>query len=430
MSAGDDGATLLGGLLSDAEVAELLADTAAVREMIAVEVALARVQARLGLIPESAAREIAAVAESFEPDFAGLRAGTERSGVPVVALVEQLRAAMGGDAANVLHLGATSQDIVDTAMVLQMRRALDVIAERLDGVCARLTDLARTHRTTPMAARTRYQQALPTTFGLKVAAWLAPLRRCQARLGELRPRFEVVQLGGAAGTLTAFGPRGIDVMEALAAELGLAAPALPWHSQRGSVAEVAGWFSLVTGSLGKSGLDAALLAQTEVGEMGAGADGSDGSSTLPQKNNPVAGEVLMTLARLNATLLSAVHQAQLQAHERDGSGWQLEWLTLPQMAIACAAALRHAATMFTDLSPDALRMRANLDASNGAILAEAAVFALMPHMPRGEALALVKAACQDVARVGPASRRGARGQDGAPHRLAVGSRPAELSGCG
>lgn len=400
MNVGGDGDTMFGGLLSDAEVAELFADGAAVREMIAVEVALASAQARLGVVPENAAREIAAAAASFEPDFARLRAGTERSGVPVIALVEQLRAAVGGGAANFVHYGATSQDIVDTAMVLQMCRALDVLAGRLDGVCARLADLAHRHRTTPMAARTRYQQALPTTFGLKVASWLAPLRRHGERLAELRPRFEVVQLGGAAGTLAAFGTRGIEVMEALATDLGLAAPALPWHTQRDGVAEVAGWLALVTGSLGKAGVDAALMAQTEVGEVRIGPVDSGGSSTLPQKNNPVVAEVLMTLARLNATLLPGVHQAQLQAHERDGSAWQLEWMTVPRMAIACAAALRHGAAMFDHLVPDAARMRANLEASNGAILAEAAVFALMPHMPRDDAQALVKAACQEVAASG------------------------------
>ena len=290
MNVGGDGDTMFGGLLWDAEVAELFADGAAVREMIAVEVALASAQARLGVVPENAAREIAAAAASFEPDFARLRAGTERSGVPVIALVEQLRAAVGGGAANFVHYGATSQDIVDTAMVLQMCRALDVLAGRLDGVCARLADLAHRHRTTPMAARTRYQQALPTTFGLKVASWLAPLRRHGERLAELRPRFEVVQLGGAAGTLAAFGTRGIEVMEALATDLGLAAPALPWHTQRDGVAEVAGWLALVTGSLGKAGVDAALMAQTEVGEVRIGPVDSGGSSTLPQKNNPVVAD--------------------------------------------------------------------------------------------------------------------------------------------
>jgi 3-carboxy-cis,cis-muconate cycloisomerase len=392
--------TMLGGLLSDAEVAALVSDAAAVRQMLAVEVALARVQGRLGIIPQCASDDIAAAAATFEPDFAALSDGTERSGVPVIDLVEQLRAAVGGEAANFVHWGATSQDIVDTAMVLQMRGVLDVLAVRLDAVCARLADLAGTHRATPMAARTRFQQALPTTFGLKVAGWRAPLRRHATRLAELRPRFEVVQFGGAAGTLAALGPRGIEVMEALAAELGLAAPPLPWHTQRDGIAEVADWFALVSGALGKAGLDAALMAQTEVGEVRLGPDGAGGSSTLPQKANPVVAEVLMSLARMNATLLSGVHQAQLQAHERDGSGWHLEWMTLPQMAIACAAALRHAATMFAHIAPDTARMRANLDTSNGVILAEAAVFALASHMPRDEAQALVTAACQEVSASG------------------------------
>ncbi|MDH5411743.1 MAG: lyase family protein, partial [Alphaproteobacteria bacterium] len=219
-----------------------------------------------------------------------------------------------------------------------------------------------------------------------------------ARLEELRARLLAVQFGGAVGTLAALDDRGVEVMEALGAELNLVVPAAAWHARRDGLAEFAGWLSLVTGSLGKMAQDLILLAQSEVAEVRPGAGG--GSSTMPQKSNPVACEVMVTLARSNATLLSAMHQAAIQEHERGSPGWQLEWLTLPQMAVATGVALNHAITVVETLEVDAARMRANLDASNGLILAEAASFALAQHMPRPEAQALVKDACLEVARSG------------------------------
>ena len=194
-----------------------------------------------------------------------------------------------------------------------------------------------------MVARTRFQQAIPTTFGLKVAGWLAPLLRHRQRLAELLPRLLVVQLGGAAGNLAALGDRGVEVMEDLARELGLACPPMPWHSQRDGLIELAGWLSLVTGSLGKLGQDVLLLAQNEVGEIRE-ADGG-GSSTMPQKSNPIRAEALVTLARSNATLVAGMHQAALHAHERDGAAWQLEWKILPDMVLAAGSALGHATAL-------------------------------------------------------------------------------------
>jgi len=398
MSISPANSALYGALFSDPEIADAFSDAATIRALLDVEVALARVQARLGIIPADAAARIADVAAPFEPDIAGIAVGTEKSGVPIIPLVEQLRVAVGGEAAGYVHWGATSQDIVDTGLVLRLRGVADGLGEKIGRLSGLLAKLADEHRGTVMAARTRSQQALPTSFGLKAAGWLSPLTDHATRLEEMRPRLLSVQFGGAVGTLSALGTRGIEVMEALGKELDLAVPAAPWHVQRDNLAELAGWLSLVTGSLGKMAQDLILLAQSEVAEVRPGAGG--GSSTMPQKSNPVACEVIVTAARLNASLVPAMHQAMIQEHERGGPGWQLEWLTLPQMAVAAGAALNHAIAVIEGLEVDAARMRANLEASNGLILAEAAAFALAGHMPKVEAQMLVKEACLEVARSG------------------------------
>ena len=387
-------AGIFGPLLGDAEIAAILGDEARARAMVAVEIALAKVEGGLGVIDAKAARAIEAALADFAPDLEDLTRGTAAAGVPVPALVAQLRRRVGGDAATFVHWGATSQDIVDTALVLQLREALALLARRLDATIAALARLADEHRATPIIGRTRYQQAVPTTFGLKVAGWLAPLLRHRERQGELRPRLLVVQLGGAAGNLVAIGDRGVEVMQALAAELGLGCPAMPWHSQRDGFGELASWLALVTGSLGKLGQDVLLLAQNEVGEVREAEGG--GSSTMPQKSNPIRAEALVTLARRNATLVGGMHEAALHAHERDGAAWQLEWGILPDMVSGAAAALAHADALARTMVIDTGRMRAVLAATRGLPLAEAASFALAAHLPRAEAQKLVKAACAEA----------------------------------
>jgi len=389
---------IFGRLFADDEITALFSDEAALRTMVAFEAALARVEAELGIIPDDAADAIERAAAAFRPDMDAIAAGTEATGVPVVALVEQLRATVGGEAATFVHWGATSQDVIDTGLVLRLHTAFDLISARLGRLIEQLAALAEAHRGTVMAARTRSQQAVPTSFGLKAATWLQSFAHSRDRLIELRPRLLVVQFGGAAGTLSALGDKGIAVMEGLAAELGLAVPVAPWSSQREAMTEFASTLSLLTGAVGKMGQDLMLLAQSEVAEVLPGAGG--GSSTMPQKANPVGCEVMVTAARFNAALVSAMHQSLIQEHERGGPGWQLEWATLPQMVVCAGGALKHALAVTRDLKVDAARMRANLDASNGLILAEAAGFALARHIGRKDAQALVKDACREVAATG------------------------------
>jgi len=390
--------TLTADLFGDEEIAARFSDAAEIAAMIRVEAALARAEGRLGIIPQDAAERISAALEDVVVDPERLRAGFASAGVPVPDLVAALREAVGGEAGAYVHWGATSQDIVDMGLVLRLREVCDVLDARLVRLGDALAEAAELHAELPMAARTRSQIATPTTFGLRIASWLAPLTRCRARLQELRPRLLAVQLGGASGNLSVFEGQGRALAQALADELGLAFPVKPWHAERDALAEFAGWLSLLTGSIGKMGGDLILLSRSEVGEVRAGAGG--GSSTMPQKANPVGPEALVALARFNAGQVGLLHQALAHAEERDATAWSLEWMTLPQMAVAAGAALRHAEALATTIQPNAERMRANLDLGGGGAMAEAASFSLAEHMPRPEAQALVKRAARAAADTG------------------------------
>jgi 3-carboxy-cis,cis-muconate cycloisomerase len=384
---------IFGPLFTDDQIARLLNDNAFVHALVEVETALARAEERVGVIPAHAAEQIAKVSAD-KIDVSALAKGTLGSGFPIIALVQELRKQVGADSAPFVHWGATTQDIMDTACVLQLRAAIRGLRARLDEIARHLSALADRHRKTVLAGRTHGQQALPITFGLKVASWLAPLVRHVERLDEISPRLLVVQFGGAAGTLAALEDKGWRVTEEFAKELKLGVPVMPWHGQRDSFVEFAGWLSLVTGSLGKMAEDIILQAQTEVGEVGESAEhGRGGSSTMPQKSNPISSELILAAARTNASLLSAMHHAQIQEHERATHGWQVEWLTLPQMVLLTGGALKHALYLAKNLQVDAGAMRANIARANDVILAEATVFALAKAMPRAKAEELVKEAC-------------------------------------
>ena len=380
-------------LFSDAQISALFTDNAYLRALVEVEAALARAQAKIGVIPASAAERISSVSAD-RIDIESLSQGAIRSGFPIIALVQQIRREANDDAGPYVHWGATTQDIMDTASVLQMRAAIQLFERAIRDIIRRLAELAQRHRTTIMAGRTHGQQALPITFALKVASWIAPMMRHAERMDEISPRLLVVQFGGAAGSLAALGDKGLAVAQALADELNLSVPIMSWHAQRDSLVEFGGWLSLVTGSLGKMAQDIILLAQTELGEVAeSGEQGRGGSSTMPQKSNPITSELILAAARTNASLLSALHQAQFQEHERATHGWQVEWLTLPQMMMLTGGALKHALDLAQSLQVDDAAMRANMARANDVVLAEAAVFALAKAMPRAKAEDSVKTAC-------------------------------------
>ncbi|MBO6757028.1 MAG: 3-carboxy-cis,cis-muconate cycloisomerase [Roseibium sp.] len=386
---------IFGPLAADPATRELFSDAAVVQAMLDVEAALARAEADTGVISADTAQAIERASKAIQIDMDSLAARTLDDGVPVPALVAELRAQVAGDAASHVHYGATSQDILDTALMLRLKKVLDLHSTALLALGTSIADLARSHRLTPMAGRTRMQQAAPVSFGLKAGGWLSAVCRHLEQVNRLRQTCLCVSLSGATGNLAVLGVTGLDVERALAARLGLSVPLSPWHVYRDRLLELSGWWALVSGTLGKIGTDLVLLAQNEVGEVRL-AGGS--SSTLPNKANPVGAELLIALARHNAGLLGTAHQAALQEHERGGAGWTLEWLSLPQMAMTTGAALFHANRLFGGLEIDAARMRANLNVSNGLLLAEALGFELARHLPRESAPAVVKEACARVVR--------------------------------
>ncbi|WP_339857680.1 3-carboxy-cis,cis-muconate cycloisomerase [Thalassospira alkalitolerans] len=380
--------SLLGNLFADAEIAALFDDDAQIASMLLFESALASAQARAGVIPQASANRIADVCREFRPDPASLAAATASAGVPVPALVKALKAEIGGDDARYVHFGVTSQDVVDTGLVLRLRDAVAVLRRRSRKLIKSLIKQAEQHRATVMIGRTRSQQAVPTTFGLKAAGWLAPLVRIDHRIDTLCPGLFRLSFGGAAGTLASIGAKAFEVESNLTDELELEPTDMPWHSQRDVLVDFAAQLTALTGALGKMGQDLVLLAQSEIAEVQPGKGG--GSSTMPHKSNPVQAEMLVTLARFNAGQLGTIAQSQIHEHERSGSSWLLEWLILPQMIMAAGAALAQALDMVPDLKINADRMKENLELSHGAMLAEAATFTLADHVGRDAADKLVK----------------------------------------
>ena len=389
--------SLFAGLFAiDDEIAADFDDRRRVADLLEVEAALARAQAEAGVIPAAAAERIAAAAKTLDVDLAALRRSVSACGVPTIELVRQLRQACGSDAAPFVHRGATSQDIVDTASLLALRRAVAKIKVKLKDTAAALIALADGHRQTVMAGRTHGMHAAPIVFGLKTANWLAPFSRHWQRLAELEPRLFVVQLGGAAGTLAALGDRGLAVAAALARELALG-PAVPWHTQRDAIVEFGGWLALVAASFGKIGQDVILLAQTDVGEAAESGDGSrGGSSTMPHKANQVASEMMVAAARAVAPLVAALQSAGIQEHERATHGWQLEWLLVPQMVALTSGCASHGVFVARNLQVDAARMRENICDAGQLVMAESLSLALAETMTLEDAQALVKRAAADA----------------------------------
>jgi 3-carboxy-cis,cis-muconate cycloisomerase len=385
---------IFGGLFGSDAMRAVFAEEGFVAKMLEVEAALARVQARLGIIPEASAAAITAAAKLERLSLAEIGKSAQSVGYPVVGLVKALGRAAGGEAARHVHWGATTQDIMDSALVLQMRDGLALVEAGLRRVATALSQQARRHRGTVMAGRTHLQHALPVTFGYKCAVWLTPLLDHRDRLAELRPRVLTVQFGGAVGTLASLGAKGRAVTEGLAAELKLAAPVAPWHVERARVVEAASFLGLVCGSLAKIATDVMLLMQSEVGEaFEPHQSGRGGSSTMPQKRNPIACEYIIAASRGVHALVPQMLAAMAQDHERATGPWQSEWLALPQIFLLTAGAIEQAAALAEGLTVDAAEMRRDLDRHQGLIMAEAVMMALAEKIGRDAAHHVVQLAC-------------------------------------
>jgi 3-carboxy-cis,cis-muconate cycloisomerase len=390
--------SLLGPLFRWDDVQESFSDRASLQAMLDFEAALARAEAQAGVIPASAASMIESACAVHRFDPAALARDAANAGNLVIPLIRQLTALVreqDAEAARFVHWGATSQDAIDTGLVLQLRAALDVIEGELDRLGDALAALASEHRATPITGRTWMQHAVPTTFGLKAAGWLDAMLRHRERFDELRRRAFVLQLGGAVGTLAALGPKGGEVAAALAADLRLPLPDIAWHSHRDRLAEVATTFGLLAGSLGKIARDVALHSQTEVAELSEPvAEGRGGSSTMPHKQNPVSAAVVLAAAARAPGLVATMLGAMIQEDERGLGGWHAEWETLPELVSLTAGALHHLTETMAGLRVDPARMAANLEATGGLVFAEAVQMAVAEKTGRAAAQRLLEAACR------------------------------------
>jgi 3-carboxy-cis,cis-muconate cycloisomerase len=345
--------------LGDEQILQLVSDEALITKMLQFEMSLAKAQASVGIIPESIADEIYKILSQLKINPADLSAGTLQNGIPVISLLSLAKEKLSGEAKKQLHYGATSQDLMDTAQVLIIRDAVDLMEERINTLIQNLTQLLKQYGETPCMAHTRGQQAIPIIFGVKINGWLLPLQRQLQRLIEIKKRVLVVQLGGAAGTLAVYPDKAEALITALAKELKLH-PAKQWHTQRDNLCEFTNWLAMLTGILGKMGADILVMSQTEINEVQESEAGGK-SSTMPHKNNPVLSEALVALARLNATLQSQQLQSLVHVNERDATAWILEWNAIPQMLINTGTSLNHAISISTTIKINAVVMQQNVD---------------------------------------------------------------------
>jgi 3-carboxy-cis,cis-muconate cycloisomerase len=364
-SSSSDSADPVTDLLGRGGVRGLVGDRAWLAAMVEVEVALARTSASLGIVSASDAAAIEDAARRLEIDVDEIAAETWATGTPVVPLVGRLRAAVGDAVAPSVHRGATSQDIVDTASMLVVARAVPVIVADLRGASDAAAGLARAHRSTPIAGRTLLQQAVPTTFGLKAAGWMSGLDRAIVALETVTADGLAVQLGGAAGTLAGFEGTGRRLVSALAGELGLRTPVLPWHTDRTRIGALAGALGLAAGAIGKPARDVILLAQTEVGEVAEGVAGRGGSSAMPHKRNPVAAVAASSAAMRVPGLVSTLLAAMPQEHERAAGAWQAEWVPVREslLTVGSAAAWLRDCLEHLEVRPEAMRSNLGVDAA-------------------------------------------------------------------
>jgi len=384
-------------IFSTAEMRQVFSDEFRTACYLEIEAALARVQGRLGIIPPEAAREIESKCRIENIDLDRLKTQTERIGYPILGVVQQLVDICEGELGEWCHWGATTQDITDTAAIMQIRAALDLVEQDMEAIAASLADLALRYRDTPMAGRSNLQQAVPLTFGFKCAALLAAMQRHRQRLRELRPRVLVGEFGGAVGTLASLGDQGLAVQEGLMKELKLGQPEIAWHTVRDRIGEVGCFLGLLTSTCGKISMDVKLLMQTEVAEVYEPFHAGRGSSsTMPQKRNPVASLYIHATTALVKQHTAALLEAAVADHERSTGPWEIEWIALPEIFLLASGSLRQTRDMVAGIEVDAARMRANLDLTLGTIVSEAVMMGLGPHLGRQRAHDLVYDICREV----------------------------------
>lgn len=390
------GSKIFGEMFGTEEMRSLFSDDYIIQRYLDVEAALARAQSKLGIVPPEAAAAITTHARVENIDWVRLRERTEIVGYPILPLVEQLSSWPDGGLGQWCHWGATTQDIMDTADVLQFRDALALVSAEMDAIAEALAHLAETHIDVPMAGRTHLQHALPITFGYKAATWLSAIDRHRARLRELGNRIHVVSFSGAAGTLASLGEAdGLKTQAALAAELDLRMPDITWHTIRDNFAEMTGLLALITASVGKIGYDIMLMMQTETGEvLEPFVPGRGASSTMPQKRNPIAAEMMLAASKIVREQHSAMLDAVVQDHERATGQWHVEWQVIPTAFIVTSGGLRAAREALEGLEVRPEAMRVVLGVTGGLIVAEAVMMGLAPQLGRQVAHDVVYDACR------------------------------------
>ena len=381
-------------MFGTAEMRAVFADEALIARYIEAEVALARAQARMGIVPKTAADVIEAAAHAIKIDVDKLRHETEIVGYPILPLVHQLSEA-AGEAGGYVHWGATTQDIMDTANVLQIRAALQIVARDLRELRDILATMARKYRNTPMAGRTHLQQALPVTFGYKAAVWLSSIDRHIERVDQALPRILLGEFSGAAGTLASVGDGGLEMQRLFCEELGLHQPSITWHVARDGIAESVTLLGLITGTLGKIATDVMLMSASEFGEVSEPfVPGRGASSTMPQKRNPISSELMLAAAKAVRQHVATMLDGMIHDFERATGPWHLEWVSLPESFLLTASSLANAKFMLAGLVVHEQRMLKNLDLTQGLIVAEAVMMAAAPKLGRQKAHDIVYDACR------------------------------------
>jgi 3-carboxy-cis,cis-muconate cycloisomerase len=385
------------GIFSSDAMRHVWSDENRTQKYLDIEAALARVQGRLGLIPKEAAEEIVKHCHLDQIDMARLRQQTERIGYPILGVVSQLNLLCADKLGEYCHWGATTQDITDTATVLQIREALDLVDADLTAISAAMAALARKHRDTPMIGRSNLQQAIPVTFGYKMAGLLSAIERHRERLAQLRPRVLVGEFAGAAGTLASLENSAMETQAGLMQELGLGEPLIAWHTIRDSIAEVGAFLGLVGGTLGKLSMDVKLMMQTEVGEVYEPYfHGRGSSSTMPQKRNPISSCYIHAAISVVRQHAAALMDAMVADHERSTGPWEIEWIVLPESFCLMAGALKQSRFVLEGLEVDEARMRKNIDMTQGLVMSEAVMMGLGPYIGREYAHDLVYDICREA----------------------------------